>query len=105
MLKPKKPQLGQITFRLSPEVHQELIDVARHLGVDLTGLINQMLAESRPAFLRRATELAKQQEEARKEFEKIAFSLPALSGPLLQLAMDVGRPLSEKERFDAMTCL
>jgi hypothetical protein len=102
MVKPKKPLLGQVTFRLPPEVHQEIIDVARTLGVDLSSLITQMLAEVRPAFLRRATDLAKRQEAARKDFEEIAFSLPALSGPLLQLAMDAGRPLAGAKRTNAM---
>jgi hypothetical protein len=100
MAKAKKPLLGQITFRLPIDVHQELLNIAAPLGLDLSALLNQMLAEIRPAFLQRATEVAQRQAAARRLFEELA--LPPARGPLVSVAMDAGRPHQGEERMDAM---
>jgi hypothetical protein len=44
---------------MKPEVHAQLIDIADRLGNDLTGIINQMIHESIPAFRKRANELGR----------------------------------------------
>jgi hypothetical protein len=90
-MKKKAPYLGHITFRTRPEVHRELLDIARHLGLDLSGLLNQMIQESLPSYLRRATTIAEEQAEARSQFELHAFSLPAGHEDLLLLVVDAGR--------------
>jgi hypothetical protein len=50
----RKPMIGQITFRLSPESHYDLIDIADCLGSDTSDLIKQMIAFAKPTFRRRA---------------------------------------------------
>jgi hypothetical protein len=54
MAKKREPLLGHVTFRLPEEEHRELLEIARMLGTDLSGLIKQMLAEAKPIFEERA---------------------------------------------------
>jgi post-segregation antitoxin (ccd killing protein) len=60
MPKPK-PALGHINFRLDLELHQELLEIARALGTDLSGLLKEMLKEALPAFSARAVEAVARQ--------------------------------------------
>jgi predicted HicB family RNase H-like nuclease len=48
---------GRISFRLPPQVHSQLLDIANDLGLDLSSLINMMLKSSLPRFLGLAKEL------------------------------------------------
>jgi len=105
MAKRRKPLLGQISFRLPVETHKQLLDIAAVLGTDVSGLLNQLLAEGLPSFWQKATEIAQQQKQAREEFEALTYTLPIPPGSeyLVKLAMDAGRNIKETaERFEAM---
>jgi hypothetical protein len=39
----KQKRSGRITLRTTPDVHQQLADVARDLGLDVNGLLNLMI--------------------------------------------------------------
>jgi hypothetical protein len=98
MPKGRKPNLGQVSFRLPPKVHVELLEIAGHLGLDLSSLLNQMIAEAQPAFLKRATEVAKQLAEARRE---ALHRFPPDSPGVLAVA-EAGRGLKGKDQAEAM---
>jgi hypothetical protein len=104
--KSKPPLLGQITFRLPPQVHQELLDIARHLNLDLTSLLNLMLGEARPTFLERATEIARRQAQAKKDLEAVALPIPGATpeaiAPLVKVAMDAARLAPADDKWTAM---
>src|SRR5262249_3239377 len=98
----KKPLLGQITFRVPSGVHEDLLEVARVLNLDLTARLNQMIAEAMPETLRRASELVKRQRAAREDFDSLA--LPKAEGPLVLLAVEEGRKheLHSREQVQEM---
>jgi hypothetical protein len=102
MAKSRKPLLGHISFRLSPGRHQELLEIARHLGIDLSSLLNQMIGESLPAFLERATDVVRRQEAARREFNEISIPLSGGDSPLVQVALEAGRDKKGVKRVNAM---
>src|ERR1043166_6294879 len=56
---PRKPKLGQITFRLPAELHAEMLEVARLDDVDVSDLLRCVLARHLPSYRARA--------ESRKE--------------------------------------
>jgi len=45
---------GQITFRCPVEQHEELLELATIMGVDLNALLNMMLKQSLPSFRKKA---------------------------------------------------
>ncbi len=57
MARPKKAT-GQITFRCPVGTHEELLEIATVLGVDLNAVLSMMVKQSLPSFRRRARELA-----------------------------------------------
>jgi hypothetical protein len=105
MAKGRKPLLGQISFRLPVETHKQLLDIAAVLGTDVSGLLNQLLAEGLPGFWQKATEIAQRQKQAREEFQAVTYAIPVPPGSeyLVKMAMDAGRNIKEREqRFMAM---
>jgi hypothetical protein len=105
----KSRTFGHISFRLKEEAHRELLEIARHLEMDMSGLINAMVAEARPIFLRRAADLARRRVEARKFLDEVAIPLPPADPVLVARAMDAGRavevPVSDPDdlkRYRAM---
>ncbi len=46
----KKKRAGQITLRVAPEVREKLARIAEVLGVDMNGLLNQIIRLALPAF-------------------------------------------------------
>jgi hypothetical protein len=46
---------GRISLRVPPALHAELSQMADALGIDLSGLLNMMINESRPRYLIRAS--------------------------------------------------
>src|SRR5690349_21058814 len=72
-------QSGRITLRVTPEVHQELADIAEGLGLDINGVLNLMIRDSYSAYkskarllthMRAARERAKTREAAER-FEEL----------------------------------
>lgn len=57
-------KLGHINFRLDPELHRKLLEIAQALGTDLSGLLKQLIKESLPAFSARAAEAVARQHTA-----------------------------------------
>jgi hypothetical protein len=98
----RKSALVHVSFRVPPPLHQELVQIARKLGIDLSSLLNQMVGESLPVFLERATDVAKRQEAARREFDAISFPLSGGDSPLVQVAVDAGRGKKGVKRVNAM---
>src|SRR4051812_11584370 len=58
MAKLKKAS-GQITFRCPVDMHQDLLEIATVLGVDLNGLLSMMLKKALPSFRKQAKERAR----------------------------------------------
>ena len=105
MAKRRKPRLGQLSVRVPVEAHQQLLDVAAVLGSDVSGLVNQIIAEGLPPFVTKATELARRQKAAREEFTAVTYVLPDVPGgdDLVKVAMDAGRTVEgDSERVEAM---
>jgi hypothetical protein len=50
----RQPIIGQVSFRLDPAVHLELIDIARRTGGEVTDLIREMISFAKPEFRLRA---------------------------------------------------
>ena len=46
--------LGHVTFRLDPSEHQELLQIAKVLNTDMSGLLKLMIATAKPEFKFRA---------------------------------------------------
>jgi hypothetical protein len=101
MPKGRKPNLGQVSFRLPPNVHQELIDIAGHLGLDLSSLLNEMIAEALPALLKRATVVANQKTAAREQYQRAVQRFQADS-PAVRHIVEVGRTFKGNFREMAM---
>jgi hypothetical protein len=98
--KTKTPRLGQLTFRMPPEVHQELLYIARAMGLDLSGLLNAMLNEIRPVFLDRATAMFRSLAESQRMFNELALPLIPPDPGLLFQAVEAGRQVhDEKDRM------
>jgi post-segregation antitoxin (ccd killing protein) len=57
MVKPRRAS-GQITYRCPVELHEELLEIATALGVDLSALMSLMIRQALPSFLTRAKEQA-----------------------------------------------
>jgi hypothetical protein len=73
MARPKRAT-GQITFRCSVELHQELLEIATVLGVDLNAVLNMMLKETLPEYRQRAQEQAHQHLQSSRTFaEEVAI--------------------------------
>lgn len=45
---------GRVTLRMPPELHAELVRIAKALGIDTTGLINMMIRDSLPIYMAKA---------------------------------------------------
>ena len=56
---------GQVSFRLKPELHRELLSMADDLGLDLTGLMNSLIIESLPLFRERVATLRERNSAAK----------------------------------------
>ena len=67
---------GQITFRVPISTHENLLAVARTFGIDLTSLLNQMIAEQLPHYLDRARQVL---ESRRREEQAFTAALTASS--------------------------
>jgi hypothetical protein len=65
---------SQITFRLPSETHSELLEVCGHLGIDMTALLNQIVAESLPGYLDRAREKALRHRQSRAALDEVAVT-------------------------------
>ncbi len=64
MASSRKPYVGQITFQISPEIQQELLWIAKTLGLGtMSSLARMIITESLPAFRTRAQAV---EEAARK---------------------------------------
>jgi len=83
----KGPMLGQITFRLPPEQHKELMAMAESLNSDVSGLVKLMLAEATPAFQTRVTELTQRRLAATYRVES---DLVALVHRAIRAGWDAG---------------
>src|SRR5207248_1390032 len=94
--------LGHISFRTRPELHQQLLDIAKHLESDLSGLVNQMIAEALPAFLDRATGIATRREMAQKRFRDAVSPAGPEHDEAVRLAVAAGRDRPEPEQLKAM---
>jgi hypothetical protein len=90
-----KPK-GHISFRLPPERHEELLEVAEHLGIDLTSLLNQIIVEVLPSYLDRARELTEERLKARAALDEVVLTA---EHPRVRDLIRVGKPLSEHERL------
>jgi len=58
---------GRISFRTKSKVHYELMWVAQTLGIDMSALINQIIADQLPVYAAKAVRLARAREIWRKE--------------------------------------
>jgi post-segregation antitoxin (ccd killing protein) len=99
--------LGQITFRLEEAVHKELLESARILGLDMSGLINQMLAEARAAFVKKVAEAVQKQKERGEVWDALWIwaQVPPGGEPLVRAAMEAGRRVEDgrpEVRMEAM---
>ncbi len=97
--------LGQITFKLPPARHEELLTLSSVFHTDISGIINQILAEHLPAWLKKALEVREKQAAARKDFEAltVTFDVPPGSEHLVRLAMAAaGGETSPEGRVAAM---
>jgi hypothetical protein len=74
---------GQVSFRLKPELHRELLSMADALGLDLTGLINSLIVESLPPFRERVGALRERNSAAR-------WGLPVDFMPFFRYAVSHG---------------
>jgi hypothetical protein len=64
-MKKEKQRTKQFSVRCPEPLHGELLEIARHIGTDLNGTINQMLLYARPEFLRQAAQRAEAARQAR----------------------------------------
>lgn len=95
MSKEKGPMLGQITFRLPPEQHKELMAMAEALGSDVSGLLKLMLAEATPTFQNRVRELKQRRLAA-------TYRVDPEHVPLVHRAIRVGWHAKDRETFKRM---
>ena len=51
-----------------------LLEVAACLGIDLSGLLNQIVAESLPAYLERASQVMERRQKARAALSQVALN-------------------------------
>ncbi len=78
---------GHISFRLPVESHGQLQEVARHLGLDLTALLNLIIHEALPGYLDKASKLARERARAGAALDEAVLS----AHPLVQQLVEVGR--------------
>jgi hypothetical protein len=95
----KKRASGHVSFRLPPERHEDLLAVTRAFGIDLTGLLNQMVFESLPAYMAKASRLS---EEAARLRTGLDAALFRLDHPLVQEALEAGRHAAFGGRMQAV---
>ena len=56
MAKPKRAT-GQVTVRCGVQIHEDLLQIATLLGIDLNALLNELIRTALPDFWRRAREV------------------------------------------------
>jgi hypothetical protein len=95
----QKQATGQITFRCPVAVHEELLEIARILGLDVNGLLNQLVNEIRPSYLAKAKKLAAEQAQARMALDQTEIHA---ENPLVRQLVALGRKTSEKKRTQAL---
>ena len=76
--------LGQISFRLSPERHEHLLFIAEVMSTDISGILNQILAEALPPLLERAREIQEREKIARATSDRLDTALRALHAAFLE---------------------
>jgi hypothetical protein len=91
---PKK--LGQITFRLKPELHEELLNLAKYLSLDQSAVVNLLIQEALPALMGQARYVLERLDEARKALRAVA---PDLGEPLTKTLVDLARDTPEERRI------
>ena len=70
---------GRMTLRMEARTHALLKDVSLRLGIDVTGLVNMMIAESLPRYLEKAAGVKEAYEQAKAAWEaSVAADRPAL---------------------------
>src|SRR5262245_1484509 len=93
----KKSQTAVHTgFRIRPELHRELQELAKILNLDMSGLLNHMLAEALPAVRKQAADL-----KARDDASKGPYPVSVADWPLVQQAIGFGMH-AKKDRMSAM---
>src|SRR5437588_8560236 len=95
----KRPEARSFTFRLPGDLYDDLAAVARARGVDVSAMLNWILADYRPYLLQKRTEYEKSLSDAveSREWEKKgpAEALRVLRG-LLGKLQDEYAALSEQ---------
>ena len=72
MARPDAARLsGRISLRVPAQVHSQLAEVAAHLGLDLTELLNLMIAEHLPQYAKEAAVTAQSRDAAQTVRERI----------------------------------
>jgi hypothetical protein len=91
-----EPPRGQITFRLPLERHNELLEIASVFGIDLTSLLNQMIAETLPSYLEKARQVTAQKEKARAAFDEVALTA---EHPRVRELIRLGKTVNKDQRL------
>jgi hypothetical protein len=92
----------KVSLRIPRATHRDLQFIAHHLGQDFSGVVNRMIAERLPDYMKEAAEVAKRHEEARRDYAFIIEALPATSIPLVRMAMEAGRLFEDYDRVKVM---
>lgn len=95
MAKTKKPASGHISFRLPLELHEQLLEIASHLGIDLSGLLNLMIQEVVPGYLDKARKIAEKGAKARQALNEISLHT---EHPLVRRLVVAGRAKNRMRR-------
>ena len=69
------PKLGHVTLRLDPAIHQELLDLGRIVGNDMSGLIRAAVIETLPALRLKAAKLLARRKAADREMTEVLARL------------------------------
>jgi hypothetical protein len=97
-----KQSTGQITFRTSPEVHRDILEVANLTGTDVNAVLNGLVRDGLPAAL----------QEARRAHERLAaartygedLSIPC-KDPVVRDLIVAARRVPRENRLPAMTAV
>src|SRR4051794_17211041 len=93
MARPKKAT-GQLTFRCEVERHEELLQLAAYLGVDMNSLLNLLVKESLPKYLREAQRVEEEYRRARDALDEL--SIPTDEPVVRQMILEARKVPAER---------
>jgi hypothetical protein len=79
---------GRVTLRMPQDIHGEIVRVAKILGTDATGIVNEMIREMLPAYVAKAQSVVMNPEQPPGQLRWWKLGATVTRGDRLKVAAD-----------------